>query len=158
MTDINKDSVETINTEIKEEAKKPVKKVTPKKKKVKTLKEKVCDILEIKENKDMNRSRGGVVKVYDMGNIESSLVVKYRGKTIRQFEFMKRNLVKAEKEKLREGLGEDYKYLTIEIRLFKPKFGNVGENKFKVGIYVYGPDFPRIIKRIGKNKNVKMID
>lgn len=151
MADIEKNSVETKNTNSEEAKKRP-----PRKKK--TLKAKVCEILGINENRDINRPQGGVVKFYELGNFEAGFTVLYKGKTLAQFEYEKKLLIIAEKAKLREKLGEEYKKLTIDIRLFKPRFGAVKDkNKFSVGIYIYGPDFERIIKKIGKNKNVKVI-
>lgn len=125
----------------------------------KTLREKVIEILKITDSRDLDRPQGGLCKFYDLGIIQSDLVIPYRGKTIRQFELIKREKIQKCKMNLKEDLGEDYKYLSIETRLFKPKFGATGSNqKFKLGIYIYGPDFPRLIKKVGKNKNIKVIE
>ena len=164
------DEAKNINTTVEEnkteEAKKPTKKTT---RKTKTLKDKVCEILNITEHADKERIQGGVCKFYDLGNIPGSLLVP-TGKFIRnsqgheepeyakKFVQDKKIIVKEAKDKLKQELGEQYKYLTIEIKLFKPKFGATRTQcLFKVGIYVYGPDFPRIIKQVGKNKNIKII-
>lgn len=155
-----------INTIKTEEAKNSVKKSI---RKVKTLKDKVCEILDITEHADKERPQGGVCKFFDLGNIPASLLVP-TGRFIRnangeevpiyakKFIQDRKEIVLQTKEKLRKGLGEEYKYLTIEVKLFKPKFGATRNRCFfKVGIYIYGPDFPRIIKQVGKNKNVKII-
>jgi len=164
------DEAKNINTTVEEnkteEAKKPTKKTT---RKTKTLKDKVCEILNITEHADKERIQGGVCKFFDLGNIPSSLLVptgKYKrnekGEDIplygKKFVIEREKIVREAKTKLKEGLGEDYKRLNIEIKMFKPKFGATRNRCFfKVGVYIYGPDFPRIIKQIGKNKNVKII-
>jgi|GEM_PF-6137601 len=159
-------NINTNNEEVKE-AKKPVKKTT---KKVKSLKDKVCEILNITEVSDKERIQGGVCKFFDLGNIPSSLLVptgqykrNEKGEDIplygKKFVIEREKIVREVKTKLKSGLGEDYKRLTVEIKMFKPKFGATRNRCFfKVGIYVYGPDFPRIIKQIGKNKNIKIIN
>jgi hypothetical protein len=160
-------NINTNNEEVKEvkEAKKTVKKP----RKVKSLKDKVCEILNITELTDKERIQGGVCKFFDLGNIPSSLLIptgKYKrnekGEEIplygKKFIIEREKIVREVKTKLKSGLGEDYKRLTVEIKMFKPKFGAT-KNRcfFKVGVYIYGPDFPRLIKQVGKNKNVKII-
>jgi len=162
------EEAKNINTKTEEikEAKKPTKKTT---RKVKSLKDKVCEILNITEHVDKERLQGGVCKFFDLGNIPVNLLIptgEYKrnkdGEEIplygKKFIQDRKQITKEVKGKLKEGLGEDYKKLTIEIKLYKPKFGASRKQCFfKIGVFIFGPDFPKIIKKVGKNKNIKLI-
>lgn len=121
-----------------------------------SLREKIIRILEID---DIERQQGGLCKVYDLGVIDSKIVVPGLTKSMRMFEFQKREIMIQAKQKLKIDLGEEYKKLSFEIYMKKPKYGATGDQqKFKVEFIVYGPDFPKLIRKVGKNKNIKIIE
>lgn len=121
------------------------------------LKERIINILDI-DYKGANRRGGGLFKLYDLGNINPEIVISRGGKNIKSFVIKSNEQVKKIKRLLQEKLGEDYRSLTIETKLFKPKYGNTGDSNFKVGFYIYGKGFERIVLRVGKKKNIKYID
>lgn len=136
-----------------------VKKEVPKKRKRKTVKDKVIETLEITEYKDLNRPGGGLSKTYDLGIINPEMVVIINGRSVKRFHSVAREKMKEIKNLLKEKLGDDYPALTVETRLIKPKMKEQKERcSFKVVIIVYGQDFERVLRRVGKNKNVKYKD
>ena len=79
-------------------------------------------------------------------------------KTVSLVTKSKNEVIKKVITKLKRDLADDYQKLTIETQLHKPPMSNTGRMQpFSVSIFVYGPGFEKIIRQVGKNRNVKYI-
>lgn len=79
-------------------------------------------------------------------------------KTISLVTKSKNEAVKKVIGKLKKDLADDYQKLTLEIQLHKPPMSFTGRlQPFSVSIFVYGPGFEKIVRQVGKARNVKYI-